>query len=486
MAFRISFASVFGLSLILGACNPEGPPTPIQESATNDNAPPKTPIADVYRPVADQIIDAAMAGNEAYAKLQYLCDHIGHRLSGSPALEKAVQWAVNEMKADGQENVRAEPVMVPKWVRGRESARMVAPREYDLHMLGLGMSVGTGPDGITAPVVCVCNEAEFEALGEKANGKIVLFNNPMQEYDPEHGAGYGTAVRFRGRGPSMAAKNGAVACLVRSVTANSLRSPHTGATRYEDGVPKIPAAAITTEDADLISRLLASGEEVRLHLRMDARDEGMVPSANVVGELRGREKPEEVLVIGGHIDSWDVGDGAHDDGGGCVIAMEAINVLRKLNLRPRRTIRVVLWTNEENGLGGGKRYAVDHADELKNHIGAIESDSGVFSPRGIGVSCNDERRHQRAIEQVGEILALLRRVAPVKVEPSGGGADISTLASAGVVLMGFEVEGSTYFDYHHTHADTLDKVDPKELDQCVAVLATVSFILADMPDRLGN
>ncbi|MBK8270068.1 MAG: M20/M25/M40 family metallo-hydrolase [Planctomycetes bacterium] len=443
-------------------------------------------LADAYRSQVDRILDSALKHNDAYEKMHQLCDGIGHRISGSESLERAIRWAVESLKADGQENVHTEAVMVPKWVRGRESAQIIAPRAFDLHMLGLGMSVGTPPEGVTASVVCVCDEAEFEAAADSMSGKIVLFNNPMPKFDLAKGSCYGETVRFRGKGPSMAAKHGAVACLIRSVTAHSLRSPHTGATRYEEGVTQIPGAAVSTEDADMIARLLHDGEDVRVCLKMEARHEGEAPSANVVAELRGREKPDEVLVIGGHIDSWDVGHGAHDDGGGCVIAMEAINVLRKLDLRPRRTIRVVLWTNEENGLGGGRQYAADHANELRNHIGAIEADSGVFSPRGLGISCVDEERGQKAATQVAEFMPLLSRLGPVKAESGGGGADISPMRPAGVIQMGFEVDGSTYFDYHHTHADTLDKIDPKHLNECVAALATMSYVIADMPVRLGE
>ncbi|MBX3395489.1 MAG: M20/M25/M40 family metallo-hydrolase [Phycisphaerae bacterium] len=474
---------------LISACKPESAPKSAPRSTeggpiASTNEP--TPIADQYSDVANRIIEATLARNDAYEKMRQICDGIGHRLSGSPQLARAIEWAADSMKADGQENVRTEPVMVPKWVRGREAAVMIAPREYDLHMLGLGMSVGTPPEGLTASVVSVRDEEEFEALGESVRGKIVLFNNLMPEYDPERGAGYGTAVRFRSRGPSMASRRGAVACFVRSVTARSLRSPHTGATRYEEGTTPIPAAAISTEDADMISRLTAAGEDVRVLLKMEARDEGMSPSANVVGELRGRELPDEVLVIGGHIDSWDTGHGAHDDAGGCVVAMEAINVLRKLNLRPRRTIRVVLWTNEENGLAGGRQYAIDHANELPNHVGAIEMDSGVFTPHGLGVDCSDESRRAKAAAQLRDILSLLARFGPMRATEGGGGADIGPMKPAGVLLMGFDVAGDRYFDYHHSHADTLDKVDPRDLSECVAAMATISYIIADMPQRLGE
>jgi hypothetical protein len=444
-------------------------------------------LAERYRVDAKRIIDATLAGNDSYRKLEELCDDIGARLSGSAALEKAVTWAVKTMEADGQENVRTEKVMVPKWVRGDESLVMLEPRPKKIAMLGLGGSVGTPPQGITAEVVVVTDEKELDALGEAGvKGKIVLFNNPMPPFDPEKGAGYGRTVRFRTGGARLAAAKGAVACLVRSVTAHSLYTPHTGALRYGDAKPRIPAAAISTEEAGMIARLTARGVQVKVRLKMQARDEGMAPSANVIAELRGRTNPEQVVVIGGHIDSWDVGQGAHDDGTGCVIAMETLNVLRKLNLVPRRTIRVVLFTNEENGLFGGRAYAKDHADELKNHVAAIESDSGGFRPLGYSVGLKDAEKTKVAVEQLRDIARLLKPVGATRITAGGGGADVGPMRPAGVPVMDLTVEGATYFDYHHTHADTLDKVDPEELSQCVATMAVMSYVLADMPGRLGE
>ncbi len=443
-------------------------------------------IANQYRESADRILKAALAGNDAYTKLQELCDGIGHRLSGSPQLDQAIHWAADTLKAEGQENVRLEKVMVPRWVRGQESLMLVEPREAPIAMLGLGGSVSTPPQGITAEVVVVRDEDEFEALGPGARGKIILFNNPMPPYDPETGAGYGTTVRFRSKGARIASEQGAVACLVRSVTAHSLRSPHTGGMRYGDAKVKIPAAAISTEDADMIARLQARGVSVVVTLKMQARTLEPVESGNVIAELRGSTHPEEIVVIGGHIDSWDVGQGAHDDGAGCVMAMEAINVLRRLNMIPRRTIRVVLWTNEENGLAGGRQYAKDHADELANHVAAIEADSGGFRPIGYSVDCADEQRLQIAAGQLRDITSLLESIGATSVTTGHSGADVGPMKEAGVVLMGHRMEGSKYFDYHHTHADTLDKIDPAEMSQNVAVLATVAYVLADMPGRLGE
>lgn len=443
-------------------------------------------LAERYRPSVETIMAAALADNEAYKKLEELCLMVGHRLSGSPQLEKAIDWAIDMLKKDGQENVRREKVMVPHWVRGKESATMLEPRVADLVMLGLGGSVATPPEGVTAPVLVVKDKDELDQRADEAKGKIVLFNNAMPPYDPEKGSGYGKAVAYRGKGAIYAAEKGAVACLVRSVTAKSLRSPHTGAMRYQDGVVKIPAAAITIEDADLIARLQARGVPVVVNLKMEAKTLDDAESANVIAELRGREKPHEVVVIGGHIDSWDVGHGAHDDGAGCVMATEAINVLRKLNMIPRRTIRVVLFTNEENGLAGGKAYAKDHENELKNHVAAIESDSGGFRPDGYSVECKDEDRQECAYKQIKEIGTLFSAIGPMEFNQGHSGADISAMKPGGVVLMSHGTEGSTYFDYHHTHADTIDKVNPHELSQNVGVLAAVAYILADMPDRIGN
>ena len=443
-------------------------------------------IANQYREAAERIIEAALAQNDGYTKLQELCDGIGHRLSGSSQLDQAIRWAADAMRQDGQDNVRIEKVMVPHWVRGDESLTMLQPRRAPVAMLGLGGSVGTPTEGITAPVVVVADESELEALGDGARGKIVLFNNPMPDYDSERGSGYGTTVRFRSNGARLASEHGAVACLVRSVTAHSLRSPHTGAMRYGDAAIKIPAAAVSTEDAAMMARLQARGVPIVVRLNMDAQTLDPAPSGNVIGELRGSTNPEEIVVIGGHIDSWDVGQGAHDDGTGCVIAMEAINVLRRLDMIPRRTIRVVLWTNEENGLAGGRQYAKDHADELASHVAAIESDSGGFRPIGYSIQCADEVKQSTAAEQMRDIASLFLSLGADDVQTGHAGADVGPMRDAGVVLMGHQVEGSKYFAYHHSHADTVDKVDPEEFSQNIAVMATVAYILADMPQRIGE
>lgn len=433
-----------------------------------------------HRETVERIVQSALGGNDAWSKMEQLCDGIGHRLSGSPQLEKAIDWAMAAMQQDGLDNVRREKVMVPHWVRGEESATLIDPSHMPLCVLGLGGSVGTPPEGITAPILVVADADELESLGEKVKGKIVLFNNPMPPYDPEKGSGYGTAVKYRHKGAQLCGKQGAVASLVRSVTARSLRTPHTGGTSYGDCEIKIPTAALCTEDAELLARLQRRGMTPVVNLKMGAQTLPDAESANVIGELRGREKPEEIVVLSGHLDSWDVGQGAHDDGGGCVSVMEALHVLRKLNLAPRRTIRVVLWTNEENGLRGAKQYVIDHADEMKNHVFAIESDGGVFAPQGFSLECSDADRAVHALAGVNELLALIPSLGPLKAIAGGSGADIGEMKPFGVILMGHDVEGSSYFDYHHTPADTLDKVSPQHLSQNVALLAATAYMLAEM------
>ena len=428
---------------------------------------------------------AGVDSKRAFSTLVELCDDIGHRLSGSPQLEKAVAWGVARLKADGHENVRAEPVQVPKWVRGKESLTLISPREVSLTMLGLGGSIGTPEKGITAEVIVAVDEADLERQASAIKGKIVLFNNPMAAYHPEKGPGYGDAVRFRAIGPGLAAKHGAVAVLVRSVTAHSLATPHTGGTSTREGPPPIPAAAVTVEDAELLARFAARGKKPTVTLRMEARSEGMAPSANVVAELRGRELPSEIVIISGHLDSWDVGQGAHDDGSGVVMAMEALGTLRRLGLQPRRTIRVVLWTNEENGLAGARQYVLDHATELPDHVAAIEADTGCYAPIGYRVEAKDPAVTLKATAQLDELLRHLAPVGATHAEPGFSGSDIMPLKEHGVLLLGHHMDLSTYFDIHHTPADTVDKIQPEVLAQNVAALAATAWILAEVPVRLG-
>jgi carboxypeptidase Q len=482
MPRRATFA-LPALLLLAAACAAPAADEP-EAPAHTEVAPARipTPLADALREPATRILDAALAQSSAHERLRFLCDRIGPRLSGSDGLARAVDWTAEQMARDGLE-VRRERVLVPKWVRGAESVEALAPEPRALVALGLGNSVGTPPDGVEADVVVARDFDELERLGGAVRGRIVLFDHPMPPYDAERGSGYGETVIYRTQGASRAAKLGAVAVLVRSVTATSLRTPHTGTLTYEVGVPRIPAMAVTTEDAGWISRCAAAGETVRVRLRMAARFEGEVPSANVIGELRGAVRPDEIVLVGAHLDSWDVGHGAHDDGANCVAAMEAVALIRRIGLRPRRTIRVVLFTNEENGLKGALGYAAEHRDDLANHVAAIEADAGCFRPLGFTTPAAADERQARFRTRMEDVLTLLAPIGATRLRDGGGGADIGPLGPAGVPLLGLDVEGSRYFDVHHTPADTFDKVAKEDLDRVVATLAVTAFALAELPVR---
>ncbi len=432
-------------------------------------------LADTYRETAGKLIDAALTDNNGYEKLAYLCDRIGNRLSGSEGLTKAIAWAAGEMKRDGLANVSTPAVQVPHWVRGAESASLIEPVQRPLTMLGLGGSIGTPKNGITAEVVPVADFTEMEKLGRAGiAGKIVLFNVPY--------GGYGRTVVYRHNGASRAAALGAVAALVRSVTPVSLQSAHTGAMEYALNAPKIPAAALTIEDALLMQRFFDRGLKVVVHLTMEAQTLPDAPSANVIGEIPGRERPQEVVVIGGHIDSWDVGAGAQDDGSGCVVAMEAAHLIRQLGMTPRRTLRVVLWTNEENGGAGGEAYRKWIGDGIRNHVASIEMDGGAERPLGFGVSAG--AKTQAALDRLHEAGKLLERIEADSLQAGGGGADIAPLMRDGVPGLSLQTTGAHYFDWHHSRADTTDKVDAADLRKNIAAMAVMAFILADMPDSL--
>lgn len=423
-----------------------------------------------YAATANRLIDAALRDSAAWHKLARLTDTFGHRLSGSASLEQAIDWIMAEMRREGLDNVRGEPVMVPRWVRGAEQATLVSPRPMDLPMLGLGGSIGTGPDGLTAEVLVVSSFEELERRAPEARGKMVLWNVPFTTY--------GATVQYRTNGAVAAAKAGAVASLVRSVGPYSLRTPHTGTMRYDSTVTRIPAAALTSEDAAMLHRMQERGERSVVRLQMAARTDPDALSRNVIGELRGREFPDEVVVMGGHIDSWDVGQGAQDDAGGVVAAWEALRLIKELGLTPRRTIRVVGWTNEENGLRGGTAYRDQHAAALDRHILAIESDGGIYTPVGFGFTGSDSAR---AI--LRGVVGLLARVGADSLLASGGGADIGPIMERGVPGMSHVTRGD-YFWVHHTHADTVDKVDPADLARSVAMLAVMAYVVADRPERL--
>lgn len=351
---------------------------------------------------------------------------------------------------------------------------MIAPREKQLPMLGLGNSVATPEEGIEAEVLVVSSFEDLQQQSDQAKGKIVVYNVPFTTY--------GQTVQYRVNGAVEAAKAGAVASLIRSVGPFSMKTPHAGNSYYQDGVEQIPHAAITLEDAALLHRLQMRGETVKIRLYMEAHTLPDTESRNIIAEIKGSEKPEEIVVLGGHIDSWDVGQGAMDDAGGSFAAWEALRLIKKLGLQPRRTVRVVMWTNEENGLRGANAYRdmVQEDGSLKNHILAMESDAGVFEPTGFGFTGTDE-----AFEIVTEIGKLLEPIGADSITRGGGGADIGPIMRAGNVPgMGLAVDGTKYFWYHHTDADTIDKLDVDEYNKCIAAMAIMAYVAADIPQAL--
>ena len=458
----LSTAGLAGLLLLTPPLHAQSRPGPSDSAA-----------AAAYRPIADSLIAAATHDSGAYTRLGTLVDTYGPRLSGSAALESAIDWILEQMKADGLENVHGERVRVPHWVRGVESAELVRPRKTRLAMLGLGGSVPTPPKGITAPVLVVSSFEELTARAAEAKGKIVLFDAPFTSYRE--------TVHYRVEGASAAARVGAVASLIRSVASFSIRSPHTGVMHYDSTVARIPTAALSVEDAQLLHRFQERGQPVVLTLRMSARTLPDAASRNVIGEIRGRQRPDEVVVLGGHIDSWDVGQGAVDDGGGAVAAWEAVRLMHELGLRPRRTVRVVLWTNEENGGRGAQAYRDAHSAELSRHVLAIESDNGTFSPHGFRFSGSEA-----GLARAQHVGVLLRGIGAGSVtkETQSPEADIEPLVQRGVPGLGLDVDRTRYFWFHHSDGDTLDKVDPAELARCIASLAVMAYVVADLPDGL--
>jgi carboxypeptidase Q len=429
-------------------------------------------FVELLRPHTDRLIKAATADDFAWRRLAELTDTFGARLSGSPNLARAIHWSAQTMKADGLENVRTEPVMVPRWVRGREEASIIDPAHHDLAILGLGGTVATPPGGLEADLLVVTSFEELRSRAAEAHGRIVLFDVSY--------AGYAETVTYRTGGARAAAQQGAAAVLVRSIGPVGLRTTHTGSVNYVSEVPAIPAAAVAAEDANRLARLARGGRRVRLRLLLEGRRESDVESANVVGEIVGREKPNEIVLIGGHIDSWDVGTGASDDGVGCIVTWEAVRLMKKLGLRPRRTVRVVLWTNEENGLRGASAYAERYAASAADHVFALESDLGVFAPAALGFSGS---MPARAV--MGQIELLLEPLGFPAITAGGGGADIGPIAQAGrVPTMAYIGDSARYFVIHHTAADTIDRIQPDEVSKAAAAIAVVSYAIAEMPERL--
>lgn len=428
-----------------------------------------------------KVRDAALNDDYTYQQLAHLTDNIGPRISGSPQAQKAVEYVADQLRNLGLD-VHLEEARVPHWVRGIETAELVeypgqAPgTTQKIVLTALGGSTATPPDGITAPVVVANNFDELKFLGrEKVAGKIVLFDFPFDKEKAAAGyalEAYSEAVSYRGSGAKAAAQLGALASLIRSVGGADYRIPHTGWSQPAG----IPAGAVSAEDADLISHLAAQGL-VRLHLTFTPRRLPDAVSYNVIGDLKGTEHPEQVVVVSGHLDSWDLGTGAIDDGAGVAVAMETAQVLQQLHLHPRRTIRVIAWMDEESGGAGRDAYTKDHLAEFPNHVAVIESDLGAAHPLGF-----DARISPAALEMLKPVSSVLHSFGAnlLLLTNSSPGADISAMSKAGVPALGLKQDGRTYFNYHHTAADTLDKVVPRELRENAAAMAVMGYALANM------
>lgn len=429
----------------------------------------------------DRLVAAAMNDDQAYSNLEWLCDRIGNRLAGSKGLEKAVAWSLERMKAEGFQNVRAEKVLVPHWERISERVELVGPLRRTLNALALGDSPSTPLGGIEGEVLVVASIAELEKLSDdKVKGRIVLFEAPWK--------GYGEYSSVRYFGATAAAKKGAAAMLLGAFAPRTLDTPHTGVMLNDPKTPPVPAAGLSLEAATQMRRLLTAGAPVRVRVDLQTRSFPDAESANVIGEIPGTGTPEEIVLVGGHLDSWDVGQGAQDDGVGCMLSMEAAHLIQQLGLKPRRTLRVVLFTNEENGSRGGKAYLEAHRGELDRHVAAIESDIGNGLIRGFsldvrGLKDKGEARQAQAMARLRSIKPYLEPLGAGKFENGGSGVDIGPTVAAGVSGLGAEHDTSRYWDIHHTEADTFDKVDKQDLRKNLAILATALYLLADLPER---
>ena len=461
-----------------------------KEESNGTPTPAPTPVVFSPQTLADlkRIQQAALSSDYAYRQVAHLANNIGPRLTGSAQAAKAVEYVGNELKAIGCQ-VQLEKVVVPHWVRGEETAALVQwpgmaeGTTQKIVLCALGPSVATPKEGIIAEVVAVKNFDELKAMPrDKVAGKIVLFNYPFDKQIAAEGRGgeaYGEAVIYRSDGPSAAARQGAVACLIRSVGGADYRIPHTGQTKYASDAPKIPAGAVTSEDADLIVDLVKQGP-VKMKVVLTPETLPDVESANVIGDIKGTEHPEQVVIVSGHLDSWDLGTGAIDDGAGVAVSMEAANLIHKLNLKPKRTIRVIAWMNEENGLRGSKQYAKDHEKDWANHFAAMETDGGADHPIGLHLKAKPEAK------------TLLKPVAAILQESGAGaldltenaGADIGPIEKAGVPSFAPIQDGRFYFNYHHTAADTLDKIVPKQLAETSAIVAVWAYAIANADQPL--
>ncbi len=443
-----------------------------QQPAEQVQSQPELDIEDTK--IIKQLFDEALTSRETYGLLDHLCNNIGHRLSGSEGAVNAVVWTEQVMNDYGFDKVYKQDLFVPNWKRGDKEVARIEGSNDELSVLALGMSVATPEGGLTAEVIEVQGLEEVEALGqEKIEGKIVFYNRATDQRQIQTGAAYGGAVDQRSAGPSVAAKFGAVGVVIRSVGTAYDDVPHTGVTSYRDSIPKIPAAALGFQSANRLAEALKQNPNTRLFLKMNCETLEDAPSHNVIGELTGSEFPDEIITIGGHLDSWDVGHGAHDDGSGCMQSIQVLRLFQKLGIKPKRTIRAVMFMNEENGTRGGLKYAELAEKNNENHLIALESDGGAYSPRGFGVSAEDA-----TIEKFRSWLPHFNENTVGYIKKGGGGVDIGPLnRTLGTPTIGFIVDSQRAFDVHHSPADVFSTVHPRELELGTASIAGLIYLI---------
>ena len=425
--------------------------------------------------VIKEIYDESLTSRDTYKLLDHLCNKIGHRLSGSIGASKAVEWTEMIMNSYNFDKIYKQDLFVPNWKRGdKEEVRIIGQKDEKLNVLALGMSVSTPKKGISAKVVEVQGIEDIEILGrDKIKGKIVFFNRPTDQRLISTGSAYGGAVDQRTAGPAEAAKYGAVAVVIRSIGTAFDDVPHTGVTRYVEGIKKIPAAALGVKSADKLTLALKNNPNVKLFIKMNCETLEDAPSHNVVGELIGNEFPNEIITIGGHLDSWDVGQGAHDDGAGCMQSIQVLRLFQKLGIKPKRTIRAVMFMNEENGTRGGLKYAELAKKNNENHLIALESDAGAFTPRGFGVTAEAS-----TIKKFRSWLPYFDLNTISYFKKGGGGVDINPLNRLlGTPTIGFIPDSQRMFDIHHSDNDSFDSVHPRELELGTASIASLIYLI---------
>lgn len=438
-------------------------------------AEPEPGLSPETRKTAAALADLAFSGTRASDWVRSLTDHVGPRPAGSEGDRTAVAWGLATMKSLGFSNVHAERVIVPVWKRGVETGEIVAPYRQHVVLTALGGSVPTPAGGLEGDVLRVATIEELAGKGDAARGKIVFFDKVMER--AMDGAGYGRAVDVRTGGASAAAKQGAIGVLIRSIGTDHDRTPHTGSVTYGKDVARIPAAALSIPDAEMLARIVAEGAPVRVRFTLGCAELPDGESANVVGEIPGRGKKDEIVLLAAHLDSWELGTGAIDDGAGCGIVLEAARAIGGLARRPDRTIRVVLYANEEHGISGGKAYRDAHREELVRHVVCLEADSGDGEPLGLSWLAGPSSE-----PILRELVAVLAPLGVVDLKPGGsGGTDVSPLRADGVPQVSFRQDSSRYFDWHHTANDTFDKIVPASLDRMVGAVAAFAFVAASTP-----